>query len=308
MKGAAGRKEQMLIIIGSKGQLGWELVRRGRQKGFEILAFDYPEIDITDPASVKARIPSKKSGWVINAAAYTAVDKAESEPDAAFAVNRDGPGYLARHCCVSDLPLIHISTDYVFDGSKTEAYTEQDTVLPIGVYGESKAAGETEIRNHLPRHIILRTAWLYGVNGQNFVKTILSLGRERPVVKVVSDQLGCPTYAADLADTVLTVIEKGIGDRSDLWGTYHYCGSGATTWYAFTEAIYKIASQYEKLVLKDLVPIKTADYPTPARRPLNSVLDCRKIEKNFGIKPRPWQEALSEMISDLYNSNPKNSK
>ncbi len=297
-----------IAVIGSSGQLGRELVRRARRKGFEILGLDVPEIDITDPASIKARISSEKLGWVINAAAYTAVDKAESEPEAAFAVNRDGPHNLARYCCASDLPLIHISTDYVFDGTKTEAYTEQDDILPMSVYGESKAAGEMEIRNHLPRHIILRTAWLYGVDGQNFVKTMLSLGRERPVVKVVSDQRGCPTSAADLADAIVSVVAKGTEGSSTSWGTYHYCGGGSTTWYAFAEAIYKIAGKFEKLPLKDVVPIKTSDYPTPAKRPLNSVLDCRKIEKNFGIKPRPWKEALSEMISELYNPNPKKSK
>ena len=306
MKGATKRKEQTLIIIGSNGQLGWELVRRGRRNGFDVLAVDYPEIDITDPASIKARIPSRACGCVINAAAYTAVDKAELEPHAAFAVNRDGPSYLARHCSDIGLPLIHVSTDYVFDGTKSEAYTEQDTVLPIGVYGESKAAGEAEIEKYLPRqHIILRTAWLYGVNGQNFVKTMLELGRERSVVKVVADQRGCPTYAADLADAILTVVEKGIEGGSDLWGIYHYCGSGTTTWHGFAETIFQLAGQYENLVLEELVPIETTEYPTPAKRPPNSVLDCRKIEKDFGIRPRPWREALGKMLSALYTQYPK---
>ena len=199
--------------------------------------------------------------------------------------------------------MVHVSTDYVFDGTKTEAYTEQDDIFPMSVYGESKAAGEMEIRNHLPRHIILRTAWLYGVDGQNFVKTMLSLGRKQPVVKVVSDQRGCPTYAADLADAIVSVVEKVTVGKSTLWGTYHYCAAEPTTWYAFAEAIYKIAGQYEKLALKEVVPIKTTEYPLPAKRPSNSVLDCRKFEKNFGIKPRPWRDSLEQMISILYRQN-----
>ena len=295
-----------ITIIGDNGQLGWELVRRGKQKGCEVLAMDVPEIDITDPDSIKARISSTETGCVINAAAYTAVDKAESEPDAAFAVNRDGPGYLARHCRTLELPLVHISTDYVFDGFKASAYTEQDPAAPLGVYGHSKAAGEVEVREHLTEHIILRTAWLYGVHGQNFVKTILALGRERSEVKVVADQRGCPTYAADLADAILAVAAKITEGNFTKWGTYHCCGGGTTTWHGFAEAIKEFSSRYEKLALKALVPITTAEFPLPAKRPLNSVLDCRKIEKYFGIKLRSWKEALSEMISDLYNSNPNN--
>ena len=297
-----------IAIIGSSGQLGRELVRRGQRRGFPVLAMDYPDIDITDPVSIDARIPSTNCGCVINAAAYTAVDKAESEPEAAFAVNRDGPGYLAQHCRNFDLPLVHISTDYVFDGTKAAAYTEQDPVLPLGVYGESKAAGEAQIRKYLPRHIILRTAWLYGLHGQNFVKTILALGRERPVVRVVADQHGCPTYAADLADAILTVVDKVTAGKSISWGTYHYCGGGTTTWHGFAEVLSEMAGRYEKLALKELVPIKTTEYPLPAKRPVNSALDCRKIEKTFGIKPRPWKAALSEMITELYNPNPKNSE
>lgn len=292
-----------IAVIGSNGQLGWELVGRGQRKGFKVLAVDYPEIDITDPASIKARIPPKGTACVINAAAYTAVDKAESEPEAAFAVNRDGPAYLARHCRTLALPLVHISTDYVFDGNKTEAYTEQDPVTPIGVYSGSKAAGETAVRENLTEHIILRTAWLYGVHGQNFVKTILALGRERPVVRVVADQYGCPTYAADLADAILTVVAKIIKEKSISWGTYHCCCGGITTWHGFAEAIKDLSSRYETLALKELIPIKTTEYPLPAKRPPNSVLDCRKIEKNFNIKLRPWKKSLEQMISDLYNSD-----
>ena len=180
----------MITVIGSNGQLGWELVQRGNKKGFKVISLDYPEIDITNPESIMTRISSKETDCVINAAAYTSVDKAESEKEQAFAVNRDGPGYLARHCRTLGLPLVHISTDYVFDGSKTTAYNEQDLIAPLGIYGQSKAAGELLVRQNWGNHIILRTAWLYGVHGQNFVKTIIALGRERSTVKVVADQRG----------------------------------------------------------------------------------------------------------------------
>jgi dTDP-4-dehydrorhamnose reductase len=293
----------MLTIIGSNGQLGWELVNRGRRKGIDILAIDFPDIDITDPESIRARIPSAKTGCVVNAAAYTAVDKAESESEAAFAVNRDGPGHLARHCGKIDLPLIHISTDYVFDGSKPGAYTEQDPVSPVGAYGVSKAEGERAVRKNMPMHVILRTAWLYGVHGHNFVKTILALGRESDVVRVVMDQEGCPTYAADLAEAILTIVDDITGGKSTPWGTYHFCNAGATTWYGFAEAIYDIAKKYEGLKIKELVPITTVEYPLSAKRPANSVLDCARIEQVFDIRPRRWETALSEMMADLYRKN-----
>jgi dTDP-4-dehydrorhamnose reductase len=291
----------MITVIGSNGQLGWELVKRGNSKGFKVLSLDYPEIDITDPESIRDRISSKEIVCVINAAAYTAVDKAESELERAFAVNRDGPAYLAHHCRNSGLPLVHISTDYVFDGSKTTAYNEQDLVVPLGIYGESKAGGEMLVRQNWSNHIILRTAWLYGVHGQNFVKTILRLGRERSTLRVVDDQLGCPTYAADLADAILAIVERIKVDNFPSWGTYHCCGGGSTSWHGFAEAILAFGGRYEELAVKDLIPIKTTEYPLPAKRPANSVFDCRKIERNFNIKLRPWKDALQQMISELYS-------
>ena len=207
---------------------------------------------------------------------------------------------MARHCRSINRPLIHISTDYVFDGCQTTAYTEEDIVKPLGVYGESKAAGEESVRDSLTKHIILRTAWLYGVHGQNFVKTILALGRERSTVKVVADQRGCPTYSADLAEAILTIVEAIKAANFSSWGTYHYCGSGSTSWHGFAEAIIAFARRYEKLTLKELLPIKTDEYPLPAKRPPNSVFDCRKIENIFNIKRRPWKESLQRMLAELY--------
>jgi dTDP-4-dehydrorhamnose reductase len=267
------------------------------------MALDYPEIDISDLASIDACFDSTKIELMINTAAYTAVDRAESEPEAAFAVNREGPAHLADRCRKRGIPLVHVSTDYVFEGSKPGAYIEEDPVAPLGVYGESKAAGEAEVRERLPEHIILRTAWLYGIHGHNFVKTMLSIGREKDALRVVSDQYGCPTFAADLADAILVVVRQAEKNQPVKWGNYHYCGAGKTTWHGFATAIFEIAGRYEKFAVKNLVPISTAEYPTPVKRPANSVLDCTKIERHFGIRPRPWRESLAEMIERLYKLN-----
>jgi dTDP-4-dehydrorhamnose reductase len=236
---------------------------------------------------------------VVNAAGYTAVDEAESEPELAFAVNRDGPAYLASACGKAGIPLVHISTDYVFDGQKKGAYLVTDPVSPLSVYGKSKAAGEVEVREHLREHLILRTGWLYGVYGHNFVKTMLRLGREREVVQVVADQYGCPTYAADLAETILRIAAQFLQGGRVHWGTYHYCGKGVTTWHGFAEEIFDIAREYVLLRVKRLEPISTAEYSTVAKRPANSVLDCSFFETHFGFSPEPWKESLSRMIHQV---------
>ena len=290
----------MIAIIGSNGQLGWELVRRAEHRGCEALALDRPEIDIIQPTSVKDNLSSKNLSLVINAAAYTAVDRAESEPDQAYAVNRVGSANLADFCEQAALPLIHVSTDYVFDGSKAGPYCEDDPVAPLGVYGQSKEAGESEVRRRIQEHLIIRTAWLYGVHGYNFVKTMLRLGKKRETMRVVDDQTGCPTYAADLANAILLMTDHILSGKKTPWGTYHYCGGGSTTWYGFAEAIFKIAKKYEAFSVREVIPITTDEYPTPVKRPTNSVLDCSKIESNFGICPRPWVKSLTDMIDAVY--------
>ena len=288
-----------VVVIGANGQLGWEVCRRGEKQGFDIVSLDLPEFDITEPLAVKKAVSQAGISLVINAAAYTAVDKAESEPELAFAVNRDGSAYLVSSCAEVGIPLIHVSTDYVFDGSRKSPYLETDPVSPLGVYGKSKAAGETEVRSHLKEHIILRTAWLYGIHGHNFVKTILRLGREKEVLRVVADQYGCPTYAADLAEVILTVAAQ-IGEQRDvIWGTYHYCGKGVTTWHGFAEKIFDLAREHCSIAVKEVIPITTPEYPTPAKRPANSVLDCSLFTKHLAVHPRPWQESLADMINRL---------
>ncbi len=290
----------MIAIIGSKGQLGWELVRRAEHRRYKALALDLPEIDIVQPASIKDNLSAKNLSLVINAAAYTAVDQAESEPALACAVNRDGSANLADFCEQAGLPLIHISTDYVFDGSKAGSYCEGDPVAPLGVYGQSKEAGESEVRRRIQEHLIIRTAWLYGVHGHNFVKTMLRFGKEKESMRVVDDQTGCPTFAADLANAILLMTDHILSGKETPWGTYHYCGGGSTTWCGFAKAIFEIAKKYDVFSVREVIPITTAEYPTPVKRPTNSVLDCSKMESNFGICQRPWIQSLTDMIDEVY--------
>jgi dTDP-4-dehydrorhamnose reductase len=288
-----------ILLTGANGQVGWELSNRGRQRGLEILALDRSALNIKDPSSVEKEVSQPGVFLVVNAAAYTAVDQAELEPELAFSVNRDGPAYLASACAKAGIPLIHISTDFVFDGEKRGPYHETDQVSPLNVYGKSKAAGEIAVRERLQEHIILRTAWVYGVHGNNFVKTMLRLGREREVVHVVDDQYGCPTYAADLAETILKIAAQFLDDGQVQWGTYHYCGKGVTSWYGFAEAIFSVAAEYVALRVRQVEPISTAQYPTAARRPANSVLDCSLVERSFGIVPKPWDESLARMLEQV---------
>jgi dTDP-4-dehydrorhamnose reductase len=287
------------VIIGSNGQLGRDLVRKAQNEGMEILPLDLPRFNLTDPTAIEKWLQPVDLSVVINAAAYTDVDRAEQESDSAFAVNRDGPSYLAARCEEINVPLIHISTDYVFDGRKKGAYLESDPVCPLGVYGRSKAEGESEIRKCLREHIIIRTSWLYGAHGNNFVKTMLKLGRDKEIIRIVADQYGCPTYAADLADAIFLIAEQIEKGSNSNWGTYNYCGKGETTWHGFADTIFEIAKKYDSFTVKELLSISTAEYPTPASRPANSVLDCSKIGKTFGIEPRSWRESLAEMIEKL---------
>ena len=287
-----------ILVTGAHGQVGWELTRRGKNRGFAVEATDVEVFDITDARAVEEQVCVPGLALVINCAAYTAVDRAESEPELALAVNRNGPACLAAACGKARIPLIHISTDYVFDGSKEGPYRETDPVAPLGVYGRSKAEGEREVRSRLREHIILRTSWVYGIHGQNFVKTMLRLGQERRVLRVVNDQQGCPTNAADLAEVILAI--AGRCDRNP-WGTYHYSGKGVTTWHGFAEAIFTEARKYTSLPVERVEPIPSAEYPTPAKRPANSVLDCSLFTSTFGIEPRPWRESLAEVIHGLFS-------
>ncbi len=285
-----------ILVIGAKGQLGWELCRRGEHFGLDGIGLDLPAFDITDPAEVDEALSKRNIFLVINAAAYTAVDQAESEQELAFSVNCKGPGCLAKACSKFGIPLIHVSTDYVFDGSKRTPYVETDPVSPECVYGRSKAAGEEAVRNSLEAHIILRTSWLYSAHGNNFVKTIFRLASEREELNVVADQYGCPTYAGDLAAAILHITDQLIRAGETQWGTYHYCGQGICTWHDFAVEICELANRHVRLRAKVIKAISTAEYYTPAKRPAFSALDCSAISKCFGIGIRPWQESLADML------------
>jgi dTDP-4-dehydrorhamnose reductase len=290
-----------ILVIGANGQLGSQLCSRGKELVLDVVGLDLPAFDITDPFAVEKAFGQDGISLIINAAAYTAVDQAESEPQLAFSVNQDGPAHLASCCAKSKLPLVHVSTDYVFDGQKKTPYLETDPVRPLSVYGRSKTAGELAVRERLPEHIILRTSWLYGVSGNNFVKTMLRLGREKEQLKVVADQYGCPTYSADLAEAILVIAAYIRDGRNMAWGTYHYCGEGITTWHAFAEAIFGLAKEHDSLVVKEVERISTKEFPTPASRPANSALDCSLIKKHFGIHTKLWPESLARMLKSYYD-------
>jgi len=283
-----------LLITGSNGQLGTELTRQAG--GHEVLAADYQQLDITDAGAVKHCVDKLRPDVVINAAAYTAVDRAEEDRDAAFAVNREGPAHLAAACARLGIPLVHVSTDYVFDGSKRDAYVETDPVSPLGVYGASKLAGEEAVRKACAQHLILRTSWVFSAHGHNFVKTMLRVGAEREELGVVADQRGKPTAAAELARLILAVLPGAEGQ----WGTYHLAQPEPTSWHGFAEAIFAEAgAQGMQLRVRSVRPIASEEYPTPAKRPKNSVLDCAKFETTFGLPIRPWRESLKDVIREL---------
>lgn len=287
-----------LLVLGAGGQVGQELCRFAWPAGYELAAFDRAGLDIAVRDQVFAAMTRERPDIVVNAAAYTAVDRGESEPEAASAANCTGPANLAAGCHDAQIPLVHISTDYVYDGTKTGAYLEDDPVAPLGVYGRTKEAGERAVRAVIAEHVILRTAWVYSAHGRNFVKTMLRLAEAHRVLRVVADQEGSPTSAADIAAAIARVVERlAAGDTR--WGTYHFAGAGAVTWHGFAEAIFDLAAPWRGPPPR-VEAITTADYPTPARRPANSVLDCSRIAAAFGIAPRPWREALAEVIKEIY--------
>lgn len=283
-----------ILVVGESGQLARELSRAAWAPEVELTFAGREIIDLARPETATAVVGALKPDMVINAAAYTAVDKAESDEEHAFLVNSEGPAALARAAAAAGATLIHVSTDYVFAGDKIGPYTEDDPVAPVSVYGRSKEAGERAVRETLERHFILRTAWVYSPFGNNFVKTMLRLGAEREELRVVADQHGCPTAAADIAAAIVRLAAADQG-----WGTYHYTGAEPTTWHGFAVAIFAGAAARGFRVPSQVVAIGTADYPTPAVRPANSVLDCTRIARVHGIVARNWREALEDCLDTL---------
>ncbi|HTV90177.1 MAG TPA: dTDP-4-dehydrorhamnose reductase [Stellaceae bacterium] len=287
-----------LLVFGAGGQLGHELCRLRWPEGYRIAAFGHATLDIADRGQVFAAVEHERPDIIVNAAAYTAVDRAETEVDEATSGNATGPANLAAACRDAAIPLVHISTDYVFDGTKPSPYREDDPVSPLGVYGASKEAGERQVRATLAEHVIVRTAWLYAAHGHNFVRTMLRLANERPVLRVVADQFGSPTSAADLAAAVAAIVKRTTAGGA-VWGTFHFAGGGAISWHDFALEIFALAQTWRGLP-PAIEAIATADYPTAARRPKNSVLDCTKIAAAYGVAPRPWHDALADVIREIY--------
>ena len=285
-----------VLVFGGDGQVGREFHRLDDSDGHKVVSLGLEEADITRFDDVAAAVRDADADVVVNAAAFTAVDLAETQSDLAFSVNCDGARNIAMACAKRSLPMVQISTDYVFDGSKPSAYVEDDPVGPLGAYGASKEAGERAVRDTLDRHVILRTSWLFGATGRNFVRTMLSLAEEREELTVVDDQFGCPTPAADLAAAILRMLP--MLSEND-WGTYHYCGAGRTSWCDFAGEIFVQRSRMTDAPSPRVRPISTADFPTPAARPANSELDCAHFASTFDAVPRPWREGLADVLNEL---------
>jgi dTDP-4-dehydrorhamnose reductase len=280
-----------ILLLGRNGQVGWELERLLAPQN-ELTALGRAELDLADVPRLVATVRALQPEAIMNAAAYTAVDKAESERDAAFAVNATAPRALAEEAKRIGALLVHYSTDYVFDGAKATPYVEEDAPNPINVYGASKLAGERAIAATGCRHLILRTSWVYGPRGSNFMLTMLRMARERPELRVVDDQVGAPTSSRAIARATAAVLARAL-QSSELAGLYHLAARGETSWCGFARAIFQQAD-----VATPVVPIRTEEYPTPARRPRNSRLDCSRLRTAFGVTLDPWEEGLAEALAD----------
>ncbi len=283
-----------IAVIGRNGQLARALDRLLGADVVDYRLFSRPELDLCKPETVQAALLAYRPAAVINAAAYTAVDAAEDDRDQAFAVNRDGPAALAESCATLRASLIHVSTDYVFDGSKTGAYLETDPVAPLGNYGASKLAGERAVLHRLDSAVILRTAWVFSADGRNFVKSIIRAARDKGALRVVQDQIGCPTPAADLARACLQAARA----RKAKGGVYHYAGDPPVSWFGFAQEIVRQAGDLIGRKV-EVSPIGTADYPTRAARPANSCLDSSAFHRDFGVAPADWRAGLREVIGRL---------
>lgn len=286
-----------LLVTGRNGQVATSLAERAAaHPGIEVLALGRPELDLENPATVEAAIAAARPDLVVNAAAYTAVDKAESDSGRAFAANRDGAAAAARAAARLGVPVIHLSTDYVYPGDKPSPYVESDATGPSSVYGQSKLEGEQAVMAAHPQALIFRTSWVYSPFGANFVKTMLRIGKDRDVVKVVADQQGNPTSAIDIADAILR-LAPGLGS-TPAGGIYHLCGSGSTTWCGLAQAIFAESGKLGGPAPR-VEAITTAEYPTPARRPANSRMDTAAFTARFGFALRPWPDAVAETVARL---------
>lgn len=297
-----------ILVTGSEGQLGRDLVPILARQGHDVAGADITgpgafALDITDREKTVSSVARLRPEVIINCAAYTAVDRAEKEMDAALAVNRDGPANLADAAGETGALLIHISTDFVFNGSRNVPYDESQTPDPLGVYGATKLLGEQEVAKRLPGHIMVRTSWLYGTHGHNFVKTILRYAGEREALRVVYDQAGTPTSSFDLAGALAVMVDRHASGPAP-YGTYHYSNEGVASWYDFAVRIIEGAGRLgARLRCSHVEPVLTGEYPTPAKRPAYSVLDKKKIKDTFGVSIPHWQDSLERVLNELYGGN-----
>lgn len=296
-----------VLLTGKAGQVGFELHRSLAAIG-QVVAFDRAELDLSSVDAIRAKVRQVQPQIIVNAAAYTAVDKAESEPEPALRINGVAPGILAEEARRLGAVLVHYSTDYVFDGTKKEPYVEDDPPNPVSGYGRSKLAGEQAIASSGATHLIFRTSWVYAARGQNFVRTMLRLGRERSELRIVDDQVGAPTWARFIAEATAQVLRqlgdghKAIGDRA---GIYNLTATGAVSWYGFASAVFAEAKAQLGMTPPKLIPITTAEYPLPARRPANSCLDNSKLTRTFGLTPPSWNKMLKACIQEIQAANSK---
>ena len=288
-------KPLKILISGKTGQVALELQKQLAGLG-ELIVLGRDELDLTQPEQIRQQVRAQTPDLIINAAAHTAVDKAESEPELAFAINATAPGVFAEEAAALGIPLIHYSTDYVFDGTKPAPYTEDDTPHPLGVYGQSKLAGERAIAATGAQHLILRTSWVYSAHGKNFLLTMQRLLQERPELRVVADQIGAPTWAGTIARSTRLLIERWQAAEAGAWGVYHLTAQGETSWFGFTQAIAEHLSAQGK-PCATLEPIPASAYPTPAARPQNSRLDCSRLEREWQVAQPTWQNALRECLA-----------
>lgn len=288
-----------ILVTGGGGQLGLELIAADWPEGVVVHAPGREALNLSDPASIRAVFASRPFAAVINSGAWTAVDKAETEVAAAFAANAMGPAVLAELAHAADMPLIQVSTDYVFDGSATGPYAEDAPVGPLGVYGASKLAGELAVRTGAPRSVVLRTAWVLSPHRTNFLKTMLRLATDRPTLRVVDDQHGCPTSARDIAAAIQTIVLRMIADPDAPTGVYHFVNAGQTSWADLAREVMRLSGERGGPSAR-VEGITTADYPTPAKRPANSVLSTTKLTRDYGVTPRPWQDAVAGIVAELH--------
>lgn len=287
-----------ILITGQHGQVSRELQQRLPSLG-ELIVLGREQLDLANPDQIRQQVRTHRPDLIINAAAHTAVDQAESEPELAFAINAIAPGILAEEAKTLGIPLIHYSTDYVFDGSKPAPYTEADTPNPLCVYGQSKLAGEQAITAVGGDYLILRTSWVYCSHGKNFLLTMQRLLQEKPHLRIVADQIGAPTWAGSIANSTRALIERWQAGEPGPWGVYHLTARGETSWFGFAEAIGEYLRKQGK-ACAELEPIPSSAYPTPAKRPLNSRLDCSRLQQQWHVSQPAWQDALRECLAQQH--------